>query len=322
MLTSLIAIAKNTFLETIRQPIYGVLLLVTAFLLIMNIFLAGYTLDDDNKLLLDLGLSTMLLSGLFLAAFSATGVLTREIENKTVLTIISKPVSRPLFLAGKYLGLITAQSVAFYLSFLIFILCMHHRVLQYSADPFDWPAITLGLGSAILGLALAAAANFFYGKDFSSTAVAFVLPLLTIGTLATACFDREFNLAPFARTFAGGQLLIAAGLLFLAIMIVAAVALAVSTRFGQVPTLMACTTVLMAGFTSDWIFGQHRDDSILSAILYKIIPNINFFWTADAMTAEIDVPFSYMISTGAYAFLHISAALLIGVALFQRREVG
>jgi ABC-type transport system involved in multi-copper enzyme maturation permease subunit len=316
------AIVKNTFLETIRQPIYGVLLLVTAFLLIMNIFLAGFTLDDDNKLLLDLGLSTMLLSGLFLAAFSATGVLTREIENKTVLTIISKPVGRSLFLAGKYGGLIAAQCLAFYLSFLIFVLCMHHRVLQYSSDPFDWPAIIFGLGAVLLGLFIAGAANFFYGKEFASTSLALVTPLLTVGTIVAAMFDREFNPAPFAKAFAGGQLVICSGLLFMAIMIVAAVALAVSTRFGQVVTLMACLMVLIAGFISDWLLGQHQDKSAWAALLYRIVPNINFFWAADAMTADINIPLSYLFSTGAYACLWVAAALLVGVALFQRREVG
>ena len=71
-------LASNTFLETIRQPIYGVILLATALLMILNVSLAGFTLEDDDKLLLDLGLSTLLLSGLFLSAFSAAGVLSLQ----------------------------------------------------------------------------------------------------------------------------------------------------------------------------------------------------------------------------------------------------
>ena len=96
MVQRFLAIAINTFVETIRQPIYGVLLLATFAMLILNVSLAGFTLEDDNKLLLDLGLSTLMLSGLFLSAFSATGVLTREIENKTVLTALQEESrSRP-----------------------------------------------------------------------------------------------------------------------------------------------------------------------------------------------------------------------------------
>ena len=114
MVQRFLALANNTFVETVRQPIYAVLLLATAAMLVLNVSLAGFTLEDDDKLLLDLGLSTLMLSGLFLSAFSATGVLTREIENKTVLTVISKPVGRPLFILGKFAGLLAALLLAFY----------------------------------------------------------------------------------------------------------------------------------------------------------------------------------------------------------------
>jgi len=323
MIDRLLAIAGNTFVETIRQPIYGVLVLATALLLILNIFLAGFTMQDDDKLLMDLGLSTILLSGLFLSAFSATGVLTREIENKTVMTIISKPITRTVFITGKYLGLLAAQFVAFYVSFLIFVLCMHHRVLQYSADPWDWPAILLGGGGALLGLLAAALANYFYGKEFCSTAIALVLPLLTLGTAATCFFDRDIERKLFlADIFKGGQLFIAVLLILLAVTVITAIALAASTRLGQVMTLMTCAVALMVGFLSDWFLGQHQTDSVVAAVFYRIIPNINFFWVVDAVTSDIHVPLGYVVRAVVYAALFVIAILLIGVALFQRREVG
>ena len=77
MLQRLYSVAMNAFVETIRQPIYGVILLGTTILLILNVSLAAFTFEDDDKLLLDLGLSTLLLSGLFVAAFSAAGILSR-----------------------------------------------------------------------------------------------------------------------------------------------------------------------------------------------------------------------------------------------------
>ena len=63
--------------------------------------LAGFTMEDDQRMMIDLGLSTILLCGTLLAAFIATNVLNREIQNRTVLTVISKPVSRPVFVLGK-----------------------------------------------------------------------------------------------------------------------------------------------------------------------------------------------------------------------------
>lgn len=166
MLGRFLTLARATFLETIRQPIFGILLLVTAGLLILNVSLAGFTLDDDDKLLLDLGLSTLLLSGLFLSAFSASGVISREIDNKTVLTVISKPVSRPVFILGKFAGLLAALSLAFYLNFLVFLLAERHGVLEKTGDPWDMPVLVFGFGSLFIAVVVAGFCNYFYGSGF------------------------------------------------------------------------------------------------------------------------------------------------------------
>ena len=97
-------IARNGFLESIRQPIYIVVLLGGILAMVLNVNLAAFSLGQDDKLLVDLGLSTLFITGLLLAAFTATSVLSKEIENKTVLTVVSKPVARPTLIVGKYLG--------------------------------------------------------------------------------------------------------------------------------------------------------------------------------------------------------------------------
>ena len=74
-------------------------------------------------MLIDIGMATVFVAGGLLAAFVATGVLTREIENKTALTVISKPVGRPLFVLGKFLGVAGALILlsTLYMSF-VFLL--------------------------------------------------------------------------------------------------------------------------------------------------------------------------------------------------------
>ncbi len=250
-------IAHNTFVETIRQPIFGVILLVTTAMLVLNVSLAAFTLDDDDKLLLDLGLSTLLLSGLFLSAFSAAGVVSREIENKTVLTVISKPVNRPLFILGKFTGLAAALSAAFYLCCLVFVLAQRHGVLANSSDPWDAPVLVLGTGSVLAALLAAAFCNYFYSKNFSTTAITFVAVLLTLGVLTTGFFDEEWNPIPFGSNFVGGQVLLAAFLVLLVVLLIAAVAVAASTRFGQLMTLMTCAGFLGLGLVTDYAFGEY-----------------------------------------------------------------
>ncbi len=319
------SLASNTFVETLRQPIYGVILLTTAVLLVLNVSLAAFTLDDDDKLLLDLGLSTLMLSGLFLSAFSAAGTLSREIENKTVLTVISKPISRPVFILGKFVGLIAALSVAFYLCSLVFILAQRHGVLQNSSDPWDAPVLALGIGSVVLSMACAAFCNYFYDKDFPTTVIAFLIPLLTLAVLIVAKFDEHWDVIPFASNFVGGQVFIAVYLVWLMTLITATVALAASTRFGQLMTLVTCTGVLGIGIISDYAFGQHAETSLVADIAYGVIPNMGPFWIVDGLmagTVETVVPLKYVGLVTGYAALLTIGLVCIAIAAFQKREVG
>ncbi len=325
MLQRFYAIAANTFVETIRQPIYGVILLATAILLILNVSLAAFTLDDDDKLLLSLGLSTLLMSGLFLSAFSAASVLTREIENKTVLTVISKPVSRPVFILGKFAGLIAALAVAFYLSTLVFVLSVRHGVLENTSDPWDAPVLALGFGSLFVALFVAGFCNYFYGKDFPTMVFGTVTPLLTLSVVLVGKLDEHWEVIPFGSNFFGGQVIIAAYLVLLIVMVTAAVALAASTRFGQLMTLIICTTVLALGIISDYAIGQYEQSSILAAIAYRAIPNVGPFWIIDGLhagTEKTAVGFKYISYVTCYALLLTTGILSIAVAAFQKREVG
>jgi len=302
-----------------------VVLLATAGLLVLNVSLAAFTLEDDNKLLLDLGLSTLLLSGLFLSAFSATGVLSREIEDRTVLTVISKPISRPVFFLGKFLGLLAAVLLAYYLSALVFVLAQRHGVLQNSSDPWDAPVLVLGCTSVGIALLAAAFANYFYGKHFGAAAITFVTPLLTVAVLAVGFFDKHFAPVAFGSKYVGGQVLIAAYLVMLAVIVTSAVALAASTRFKQVMTLLICTFVVGVGIASDWIFGQYTATSFAASIAYHIVPNIGPFWVIDGLHAaseETAVPVQYALLASAYALLITAATVGVGIAALQKREVG
>ncbi|MDX1681939.1 MAG: ABC transporter permease subunit, partial [Phycisphaeraceae bacterium] len=133
MLGQLFTISRNTFKESIRQPIFVVLIFVAGLLLVLNPSLAAYTMEDDDRLLVDLGLSTLFLIGLLLAAFTATNVLTVELENRTVLTVVSKPVPRPVFMLGKFLGVAAAILIAFWTLSTIFLLTVRHGVMTTNA---------------------------------------------------------------------------------------------------------------------------------------------------------------------------------------------
>jgi hypothetical protein len=322
MFAKLWGITTNSFTETIRQPIYGILVAVAAGMLVLNLGLAGYTLDDDNKLLKDLGLSTLLLTGLFLAAFSAAGILSREIENKTVLTVISKPVSRPLFIVGKFAGLSGALAVAFYLCGIVFLLTMRHKVLERASQHPDMPVIIFGCAALALTFLIAAFCNYLYDMQFGSTAIALAVPLMSVALVLVCLISPEWEIQSFGKDFIDGQIIGAVVLVFAMVLVTTAVAVAASTRFGQVSTLAICTAVLLVGLVSDAFFGRYRGDHLIAQLAYWVSPNLAFLWVTDALTQENHITAGYVGMALGYAVLVVLSWLFIGVALFQKREVG
>ncbi len=98
------SVAANTFVESVRQPAFALIVGVATLVIVLSPYLTMFTLMASTKLMADTGLATVLLAGLLLAAFSASNVISQEIENRTVLTVISKPVGRIEFILGKFLG--------------------------------------------------------------------------------------------------------------------------------------------------------------------------------------------------------------------------
>ena len=89
MISKLLTIAANTFTESLRRPTFIAVLGTVSLLLAFNPAISILTLGEDEKLLIDLGLSTILLGGLFLSAFTATGSISVEIDNKTILAVVT-----------------------------------------------------------------------------------------------------------------------------------------------------------------------------------------------------------------------------------------
>jgi ABC-type transport system involved in multi-copper enzyme maturation permease subunit len=105
MLARIVAISRNTFRESIRDKVLYNLVLFVLLLTAGAIFLGELSASQESKIIIDLGLSAMLLFGAFIAIFIGVGLVYKEIERRTVYAIFSKPVSRGEFIVGKYLGL-------------------------------------------------------------------------------------------------------------------------------------------------------------------------------------------------------------------------
>jgi ABC-type transport system involved in multi-copper enzyme maturation permease subunit len=101
----MLAIARNTFREAVRDRVLYNLVLFVLLLTAGAIFIGELSASQESKIIIDLGLSAMLLFGTFIAIFVGTGLVYKEIERRTVYVMLAKPVGRGEFLVGKYLGL-------------------------------------------------------------------------------------------------------------------------------------------------------------------------------------------------------------------------
>jgi len=99
------AIALNTFREAVRDRVLYNLVLFVLLLIVAAIFIGELSGGQERKIIVDLGLSALLLFGVFIAIFVGVGLVYKEIERRTIYAIFSKPVGRGEFLVGKYLGL-------------------------------------------------------------------------------------------------------------------------------------------------------------------------------------------------------------------------
>ena len=99
------AIARNTFREAVRDRVLYNLVLFVLLLIAVSVFIGDLSGGQERKIIVDLGLSAMLLFGVFISIFVGVSMVYKEIERRTIYAIFSKPIGRGEFIVGKYLGL-------------------------------------------------------------------------------------------------------------------------------------------------------------------------------------------------------------------------
>jgi len=231
-------IATNAFMELVRQPVF--LLLMTASAL-FEIFLATpyyFAFGDEPKLVKNSVLAVMLLAGLFGAVLSASASLAREIRAGTALAVLSKPVGRAQFLLAKYAGLVIALTVLTYVNLVAALVASRMAFDAYGST--DLPAVGLMAAGVVAAYALAGFSNFFLRRPFVSDAVFALMIMITLAAFVIFQFTTQQESMNTAAKV-DWRLVPAALLILFALWILAALALACSTRFDMIPTLVICS---------------------------------------------------------------------------------
>ncbi len=117
------AIAVNTFKEAIRNKILYSLIFFALVMMGVSLVLDQATVGQRNKIIKDMGLASINLFGVMIAIVVGIGLVSKEIEKRTIYTLLAKPVHRAQFLIGKYLGIVLTLGVeTLLMTFFFFLL--------------------------------------------------------------------------------------------------------------------------------------------------------------------------------------------------------
>ncbi len=288
-------ILRYTFLEAILQPIYPLLLTVGGAILVVFGLLPFFTLGEDTKMFKSVGLDVILILVLLTTLFATSKSIYEEIEDRTMLTLMSKPVRRWEVLTGKYLGII----------------------------------LSAALGVGVLG---------------------FILVLLTWYRIPTDYFlnprtlnDEVYRQILYYRMEHLAGLFPALFLTWLQISVLAAVSVALSTRFSLVVNLPAVILIYFAGNLTRYIGPELASSGPVAKVLGSgislILPYLETFdLKGVALMSVLAVPgtpyvtdphlvtwYSVIRYTGiatVYAVCYVVFVLSAGMWSFQRRELG
>jgi ABC-type transport system involved in multi-copper enzyme maturation permease subunit len=294
-------IIKYTFLEVIVQPIYSLLMSIGAGILVIFALLPFFTLGEDTKMYKSVGLDVVMLLVLLATLFATSKSIFDEIEDRTMMTLMSKPVRRWEVMIGKYFGILLAA----------------------------------GMGVAILGSILMICTWMRApGDSMLRTATINDLELRQIFELR---YMNVYGLVP--------SLL----LLWMEIAVLAAISVALSTRFSLVVNLPAVIFLYIAGNLLRFVFPiygvnsplAHRSD-LVKGIVWAgslVLPYLQTFdlreltvlstiklpnttYALDVKAVPVNVIWGYVATAALYCICYSTFALSAGMWLFQTRELG
>ena len=189
-------IALNVFRESVRDRVLYNLVFFAVLLIGSSYLLAQLTAGQDVKIIKDLGLAAMSLFGLFIAVFIGIGLVSKEVERRSIYSVLAKPISRPQFIAGKYAGLVltlavnvAVMAIALYavLGYLTWIESAEYKA-SWDAPGTD-PALLTAMFLIFVELMLVTAIALFF-STFSSPILS---AALTFGLYIAGHFNADLK---------------------------------------------------------------------------------------------------------------------------------
>jgi Cu-processing system permease protein len=181
-------VALNMFRESVRDKVLYNLVFFALLMIGASYLIGQLTAGQDVKMIKDLGLAATSIFGLFIAVFIGIGLVSKEVERRSIYSVLSKPITRPQLLLGKYLGLALTLAVNLTVMAASLYLVLAYMTWMAGPDAHAWevpaldPAMLKAVGLTFFELAIVTAIALFF-STFSSPmlSAAFTIGLFVVG---------------------------------------------------------------------------------------------------------------------------------------------
>lgn len=304
----ILAVAVNTFREAVRDRVlYGVLG-IASFVLVFTLVLAEVSLDQQRRIVLDVGLASISLFSVLVSIFLGSSLLYKEIERKTLYVILPKPIRRYEFLLGKYFGIALTAFV-----FVAIQGAVQLVVSSVQAEASGGLVAMVALGMpALLGLLM--------WKAPDRTAVVVPWSCLALAASAFVASTTSIGIGPILAA-----LLLTIG----EVLVLTAVALFFSAFSTPFLTALFTFGVWVVGRSADTMVAM-KSKAIPTAVkellgqLVHVWPNFNLFvpgrHTLETHLSESAGPLSYVLNNMVYSVAYSMFVLVLAALIFQRRN--
>ena len=255
-----------------------------------NYYVPFFSLGEDTKMFIDCGLAIILFSALLLSVWTASMSVADEIEGKTAMTLLSKPITRRQFVFGKYVGITQAS--------LIMI--------------------------AVTGLIFFALTYFKFGYDQRESGRQ--QPELFIWTAVSWLpGEMQFPFLEPERLSVASNILPALTLIFMEVAVMTALSVAISTRLPMLINLISCFGIFLVGHLTPVLvastFQNFAPVKFMAQFIATILPKLESFNMSAAVATGKEIPLDYLGVSTIYCAVYVAAAILLAFLMFEDRDL-
>jgi ABC-type transport system involved in multi-copper enzyme maturation permease subunit len=277
-------IARATIKEALRQPIFALMTAIAIVVIVANMYIPFFTLGSDTRVFIDCGLQTILISALLLSVWTASMSVADEIEGKTAMTLLSKPINRRQFIIGKFSGILQAALMMICLLGLVLFVMTY---LKFGYDQRE----TGQVQAPILDLS----GGFPYIVLVRWNAALQILPGLALITFEVAVLTAV-SVAISTRMP----------------MLVNMVSCFAIFVIGHLTPVLVQTS-----FQGDALVFVR----FIAQLLATVLPSVDNFNMSTAISTGAPIPLDYLAYSLLYALAYSAAAVLLAFILFEDRDL-